>query len=140
MKLIELIEKEIAPIIDSFIYNDESIYLVRYETIGDFRSVEILCQSSLNSFFEFNPDRLTNIEFTNFYENDKYKILCGEGSYGSEGVMSLFDKIKNEYSWLLYLEYSNPFEKIEIKGNDIIAHNNNNEVWKIPINPLKSKF
>lgn len=137
MKLIDLIEQEIAPIIDSFIYNDGSMYVLKYETIGDFRSVGILCKSSLDSFFKFNSDYITNFDFTNSYEDNNYKIFCGEGSYGSEGVISLFDKIKDEYSWLLYLEYSNPFEKVEIKDNNIIAHNNNNEIWKIPINILE---
>lgn len=60
-------------------------------------------------------------------ENDCYLVYGGESSYGSVGVLALFDKLAKTYIWLMNLEYSNPFEKLELTDDWIIAYNNNHE-------------
>lgn len=138
MKLTDLIANEEVPCINCIIYQDGSLFILETTNIENFKSIKIICQSSIESYFEFNDhDNLANFDMLCQYQNDKYIVYAGEGGYGSEGNICLFDKIKKEYVWLMHLEYSNPFEKVEIKENNIIAHNNNHEIWKIPINILE---
>lgn len=131
MDLHQLMKHELAPSMDAVVMASGELFVLEYQLLGDYRSVGFLCQSSLVSYLAFQGEEsLSAFDMTCQAENDRYLVYGGESSYGSVGVLALFDKLEKTYVWLMNLEYSNPFEKLELDGEWIIAHNNNQESWK----------
>jgi hypothetical protein len=137
MNIKELIEKEICPVVDSVISPDGDMYVLKYQTIENKYNIRIVCKSTVDSYFQFNSvDDVCSFNILCTDETEQYKVYGGEGSYGSEGVIYLFDKVNRRYVWLLHLNSSNPFVKINICDNKILASNNNGEQWIIPVRPI----
>ena len=76
----------------------------------------VLEKFDLDGFLCENPDDLTSIDVTLdlpfSVAGTVCYLLCGEGSYGSEGFFGVLDESRN-LVWVVYLEHSNPF----ITGN-----------------------
>lgn len=60
------------------------------------------------------------------------KVKAGEGSMGSDGVIALLDQAQR-LRWIAFFDFSNPFESVCFEGSVIIAENNLNEKWFLPI-------
>jgi hypothetical protein len=65
------------------------------------------------------------------YKN--YTLHYGEGSYGGDGFITIMDK-DHKIIWIMFHEYINPVENIEIEDNKIIAINNCNIKYEFSIN------
>jgi len=61
-------------------------------------------------------------------------VSYGGGSYGSEGYIVLESNINFRIIWIAFFEEANPFEKLDIIDDKIIAYNNLNEKWIFDIN------
>jgi hypothetical protein len=73
---------------------------------------------------------------TDVYKKIEYKnyvIHYGEGSYGGDGFIAVIDK-NNKIKWIMFHEYINPIEKVEVGNNKIIGINNNNIKYEFEIN------
>lgn len=62
---------------------------------------------------------------------------CGEGSFGGDGYVSITDSEGN-LSWLLFLDDSNPFVRLEQRGKHLVAISSLSEIWDIPIDSPES--
>lgn len=59
--------------------------------------------------------------------------VAGECGMGGDGYIALLENGDRQIRWLAFFDFSNPFERLSFEANYIIAHNNLNEIWKIPI-------
>jgi len=63
-----------------------------------------------------------------------YTAIGGEGSMGSDGFVALLRSSDQAPKWIAFFDFSNPFEAIEIQGDQILATSSLGEQWAIPIN------
>jgi len=60
-------------------------------------------------------------------------VYCGEGGYASEGFVAVESDKTKRLLWIAFFEESNPFTKVSIINDRIIAHNNLKEMWAFPL-------
>jgi len=128
------------PIINSFTFANGDMLVLQSHFIGEEYKIRVLCKSTISSYFDYNEaDYVSSFSVPVQVENEKYSVFAGEGSWGGDGIIFVIDKIKNQPVWFLFLDNSNPFNKIIFEGSDvIIAHSSSNVKLKIPIDePFK---
>lgn len=59
--------------------------------------------------------------------------VAGECGMGSDGFVALIDCSSSELEWVLFFDYSNPFEKIDFADHAVVVTNNIHQTWVIPI-------
>ncbi len=123
------------PLINAIFYNDGKILVIDSYYIGKEFELRILCESTLNSFFSFNEiDDVSNFDIICKRDYMHYRIFCGEGSYGSDGIIYVTDTVKHELEWSIFLNNSNPFNKIDCDAfGDIIIFSTKGFKLIIPI-------
>lgn len=57
------------------------------------------------------------------------RVVAGEGSMGSDGVIALFGPT-GALRWVAFFDFSNSFERVWFDGVNIMAENNLMEVWQ----------
>lgn len=130
------------PIINSLLYANGDILVLRSYFIEDKYKMRILCKSTINSYFDYNDKNIvSSFSVPVCVENKYYSIYAGEGSWGSDGIVFVIDKVKNEPVWFLFLDNSNPFEEVIFETSDIISVRSSLDVkLRIPIKePSKIK-
>lgn len=72
--------------------------------------LEILEPFSLEAMLAADPEYVSRIDITLEFElrDGSGHLVCGEGSYGSEGFFGRLDTYKH-LVWVVYLEDGNPF-------------------------------
>lgn len=66
-------------------------------------------------------------------KKNKIKILAGEGSYGSDGFLAVFETNTDQLMWLAFFKSSNPFNKVRVVGNEIYAFSTIGCVWRFDV-------
>jgi hypothetical protein len=123
-----------APLINSIIFSNGDLLVLENSVCDDVCEVRILCKSTIESYFEYNDDdEVSDYDILAKSENEKYKVFSGEGSYGSEGFVYVINKISNELLWFLFLDNSNPFDKVHIYEDNIVAVSTSGKEWRISI-------
>lgn len=94
-----------------------------------------LVKATLSSYLEFNPDHWTSIiELAAIsWEAGGLRASCGGGGYGSDGFVAVCRLEDNYLNWIAFFQSSNPFDKIDIVGTDVIAVSTYGHVWTFPI-------
>ncbi len=122
------------PLINAIFYDDGKILVIDSYYVGEIFELRILCESNINSFFLFNEiDDVSNFDITCTRDYDRYRIACGEGSYGSDGIICVVDIIKHKLLWVIYLNNSNPFNEIDYICEEVIASSTKGFKLIIPI-------
>jgi hypothetical protein len=67
------------------------------------------------------------------YADLNLRIIGGEGSYGSEGFIALTEISTGILVWLVYLDCSNPFEKVSLSNGIVTATSNLGHAWHFPL-------
>lgn len=131
----QLLERGDCPCDNSIIYANGEIDYIGFSN----GKPAILGKSSIEDYFTSEPEAW--LETTCSCETDLYCICGGEGSSGADGIVYVIDKYTNEPLWLLFLDFINPIERIEVEGGVIKAYNNNRGLLlvsiKDPIGNLK---
>jgi hypothetical protein len=133
-----------VPIVQSIIFPNGDLF--RFERSGDANekqeNIKFLDKSTIDDYFEQNSeDDISHCYTTTSAENNIYRAYAGEGSWGDDGIIYVVKKTDNQLVWFLFSDRSNPFSKIEIKDNTIIAVSTLDQCWTIPINtPEKLKI
>jgi outer membrane protein assembly factor BamB len=60
-------------------------------------------------------------------------VVVGGGSWGDDGFVALCNSENGAFIWIAFFTCSNPFEKVRIENDIIIATNNHGNIWKFPI-------
>jgi len=66
-------------------------------------------------------------------EKKNIVVIAGEGDYGSDGFVSVIDLYSRKLIWLAFFNCSNPFEKLEIKNDELLVKSTNGCLWKFNI-------
>jgi hypothetical protein len=67
------------------------------------------------------------------YPDANLCVYGGEGSWGSEGFVAVSKLTTGELVWLAYFEYSNPFDEVELVGDNVLGVSTYDHVWKFPL-------
>jgi hypothetical protein len=124
-----------CPLINGIIFPDTTIQLFEMEVSWE-KPVEFKIQaSSTTSIDDLEKDGelwWCNCAILDEYvdETDSIKVFCGEGSHGSDGFVSVMDLKKEKVVWVAYFTSSNPFYKVTIKEEQVIAVSTLDCVWK----------
>ena len=136
MKEIEnFIEHLECPSVDGIIFPDTTIQLFEMEVSWE-KPVEFKIQASSTTSID-NLEKEGKLWWCNCAILDEYvnatdsiKVFCGEGSHGSDGFVSVMDLKKGKVIWIAYFKCSNPFYKVTIKEEQVIAVSTLDCVWK----------
>ncbi len=121
------------PIVNSLMLSNGELFILEYPSFNQ-QKVRILCQSTIESYFKYNDeDDTTSFDILTKYENEDYQAFVGEGSMGSDGIIYLIRKSDKKLLWFLFLDNSNPFIKVSIQDDKIVAFNSKEQKWILPI-------
>lgn len=123
------------PIINGIIHSDNRVQLFEMNENSGKRNVSFYKTCNIN---ELNLD--LELEVSKVIINDeimsedgKLKVMCGEGSFGGDGFIVLYSLIEERVIWILFSEVANPFIKVELLDNEVVALNNLDENWIISL-------
>jgi hypothetical protein len=68
------------------------------------------------------------------YEERQIEIIAGESDYGSDGFVAVISNKTKKLNWIAFFSCSNPFSKLEINNNHILATSTLGITWMFPIN------
>lgn len=127
---------EKIPIVNGIIYSDGSVDWVNVDYDGDKREILHGSKKHLNDLLANNELGFSSISVNKKIENSdkQIKAYCGEGSFGGDGFVVVEAQTDFKVKWIAFFETANPFEKLEIIDDKIIAYNNLNEKWVFDIN------
>lgn len=130
-----ILEKHECPIINSLMFFNGDMLVLKSYFIGGEHRIEILCKSTIKSFFDYNKENaVSSFSVPVCAENESFRIFAGEGSWGGDGIVYVIDKVKNKLFWFLFLENSDPFEEIEFEASDVIIIRSSSDIrLKIPV-------
>jgi len=128
------------PIVNGIIYSDGSLDWINVDYVGDKRKIQFGSRIHLDDLLSNNEVGFSNIiinkKTQSFYK--KINVYCGEGSFGGDGFVVVETQNDLHIKWIAFFETANPFEKIDIIDNKVIAYNNLNEKWIFDINNLSN--
>jgi hypothetical protein len=61
------------------------------------------------------------------------EVIAGEGNYGSDGFIGVLDLASKKLAWLAFFTCSNPFNQIEMIGDEIHAKSTAGCIWRLPL-------
>jgi len=130
-------EEPEVPCVQSIIFPNGEI--LKFEIVSNDtenkESIIVLEKITIDSYFEENNyEDVSHCNYTTSTENDEYTVSCGDGSWGSDGIVSVIKKSENRLLWIIFSDNSNPFYKVEIEDDIVIAGSTSGKNWKIPIN------
>lgn len=59
------------------------------------------------------------------------EVVAGEGGLGTDGIVALIEGETNKPRWVLFIDWSNPFDRIEVVGEEIVAKTTVGTTWTI---------
>jgi signal peptidase I len=123
-----------CPLINSFIFSNGDLLVVENFKFGNNNKIRILCKSSIKSYFDYNEEEdVSYFDILSKDENETFIVYGGEGSSGGDGILYVIDKRNNQLLWFLFLDNSNPFIKVSIVKDEIVAYTTYDKEWKFPI-------
>ena len=129
-----ILEDDECPFINAFFLENGELLALESLLAGANQRIRVLCKSTITSFFEYNDeDYVISFDFQKEYENDKYIISGGEGSFGGDGVLCVRYKDTMKLVWFLFLDNSNPFDTIDVENECVLVKSTSNVSFKIPI-------
>lgn len=123
-----------CPFTNGILTYDGSFYRLRHRKTEIDQS--ILVEEADFSYL-VDSDVETFFEIIEVVENDLWIAYGCETSWGGEGVIYIFDKLKSIFIWIMVLENGNPFDKLHFKDDTLITTDSTKrfeEGWIIPIN------
>ncbi len=61
------------------------------------------------------------------------EVLAGESDYGSDGFVAVLSNKSKKLKWIAFFSSSNPFSRLEIENNQILAKSTSGFSWIFPI-------
>jgi len=71
-------------------------------------------------------------------EEGQIEVLAGESDYGSDGFVAVMSNKSKNLKWLAFFACSNPFSKLGIDNNQILATSTLGHTWIFPLNKPES--
>ncbi|MHC4675293.1 MAG: hypothetical protein ACYTBZ_22640 [Planctomycetota bacterium] len=68
------------------------------------------------------------------YEERQIEVVAGESDHGSDGFVAVMSNKSKNLKWLAFFTCSNPFSRLEIDNNQILATSTLGITWVFPVN------
>jgi len=119
---------------DAIYYRDGRVALLRGKPTVGYKVHE---WTTFDELEKNEPDWWGDIYEMHKVNDDNYIVYAGETSYGGAGFVSLYDKNKKEYRWVLHLNECNNFKSISVENGVVIAISDysfpNGTEFKLPV-------
>lgn len=127
-----------SPFVNGVVYPDGVIQLhkvnvdwgppVRY-------SIEVGCKTSMLALEEAGGLNWNDCAvLSQLCVKDKnVEIIAGESDYGSDGFVAVVNATNHELIWLAFFNCSNPFDQLQMHGDELWAWSTSGCVWRFPI-------
>lgn len=126
----EMIRAEQCPCINALIFANGDLLRLEYAQ----NDIKILSASTVQRFFEENgAETVCNFDVMSTCQSEQYSAFAGQGSMGGDGFVYIKQRESDRLLWLLFLDNSNPFERVVIEGEHVIAHSSLNKKWTIAL-------
>lgn len=73
-------------------------------------------------------------------EKEQIEVVAGESDYGSDGFVAVLSNPSKKLKWIAFFTCSNPFVRLAIADNEIVATSNLGISWVFPINKPEAVF
>lgn len=131
--------EEQCPIIDGVLYDDGRIFVFEYDLDPErpqmVRSVAIERETSLAEILERDPNAWTFVTELDeqVLEQERMRIICGEGGFGSDGFVAATCLEDGALRWIAFSQRSNPFLRLSFDAGRITAVSSLEIAWTYPI-------
>ena len=140
---VDFIEHQECPIVDGIIFPDSTILLLDV-TAAWKPTVKFKIQTASKTSIA-DLDRTGKLFWAGCSILDEYddvqrsiKIVCGEGSYGSDGFLAVINWKTKSTIWMAYFTSSNPFCKVKTEDNQLVAISTIGCAWRFELeNPTE---
>jgi len=66
-------------------------------------------------------------------DGDEMRASCGEGGFGGDGWVAVTRQSDGKLLWLLFCTVSNPFVRVQVVGDLVVAESTLPSSWRIPL-------
>ncbi|SDY54799.1 hypothetical protein SAMN04487939_103121 [Lysobacter sp. yr284] len=122
-----------VPVANGFLFADGTVFAVDAVAIRALPQSLPIRHDAATWLDEATPWTATTAVATAVDADAGLIAIAGEGAMGADGFVALCDLRSRALKWLLFLDFSNPFETVEFAPGRIVASNNLHERWSIPI-------
>jgi hypothetical protein len=138
-KVVDFIEHLECPSIDGIIFPDETIqpYSVEVEWDPPMKyNLELMPKTSIKILKEKEELWWSGCAILVQLLDQKHsiEIIAGEGSYGSDGFVSVMDLESKKTLWIAFFKSSNPFDQLKVLDGKVYATSTVGCIWKFEIN------
>lgn len=90
------------------------------------------CDTTIASLIKYDEDIWTEVQVFDRFQDEKrgIQVSVGEGGMGNEGFIVCTDK-QDIFIWGIFFENSNPFTKVEVIENKILAYSTSGYKYEI---------
>jgi hypothetical protein len=130
---------EQVPLVDGILHDDGTVFIFAYEVVhaGDERGIEVTVErrDHLARILEENPDLWTTVMELEAvdWEGGDLTIRCGDGAFGSDGFVAATRRSDDHVVWIVFSQKSNPFRKLTIQGESVVATTELGQVWRLQL-------
>lgn len=127
------------PLIDALMFADGRIVLFRSFTVAEEGTVRTgvrrVAETTLESVLSNAPDPWFKLEplCSVCDQSVSIRYLAGGGDMGNEGFIAAERLSDKHLLWVASFNRSNPFSDIRVAGETVIATNNHDEDWIVPL-------
>ncbi|OOQ59915.1 hypothetical protein [Mucilaginibacter pedocola] len=142
-KITHFLEHQSCPVVDGIIFSDSTIQLFEVSnTWAPLYKFEVqkAATTSISELEAKGELFWAGCGILGNYTNREraLKVVCGEVSYGSDGFIAVINLATWHTVWIAYFTSSNPFSKVSLEQNQVIAHSTLGCVWRLDIDdPVK---
>ncbi len=123
------------PVANGIVFADGTLVRIYVLLDGDKRKLERGESFDLNELLEQKEIDVVEVVVSKKVDDSKNDIVvyCGMGFMGGDGFILVESRNDSLIKWFAFFEDSNPFKKLEIVRDKIIAYNNLDEKWVFDI-------
>lgn len=66
------------------------------------------------------------------------RLSCGEGGLGADGFVAVVQADRGEILWIAFFTQSNPFEVVQLAGDQVMAKTSLGTWWQFPLHSPES--
>lgn len=135
----QLWQQRRSPIVSGVLFGTGEIAVLTFERmvrgVNVVLRVELSGRADVAGVLRADPDMST--ELTELCqvraEERNLEAVAGEGSAGGDGFLALTRLSDGHLNWMLFVENSNPFVEVGIRGSEIIAVTTLDDLWTVPL-------
>ncbi|TFF39194.1 hypothetical protein [Mucilaginibacter psychrotolerans] len=128
-----------CPVVDGIVFSDATIQLFEVSATWAPRYKFEIQKAAITSIAELEAKGELYWAgcgiLDNYTANERaLKVVCGEGSYGNDGFIAVINLATWHTMWIAYFTSSNPFCKVSLEQDQVVAMSTYDCIWKFDLN------